>query len=184
MAGRLFLRAAILLFVGVGAGAAHSALRPVQLRPDAPLPTPLDPVATPMPGGVAASGDAGSGEAALGLDITIAQAAALFDKGVAFVDARHLAEFEGGHVENAFLMAAEDFSGGGTPVALGLLDPAAPLVVYCGGGDCDASKNLVLLLQQAGFRRAHIMTDGFPAWAAAGHPVATGGPTYGEDAGR
>jgi len=184
MAGRLLLRAAILLVIGAGAGAAHSALRPVKLRPDAPLPGPAAPEIVSTPDGVAAPADAASAEAAMGLEITVSQAAALYDQGVSFVDSRHLAEFEGGHVENAFLMAAEDFLGGGTPVALGLLDPAAPLVVYCGGGDCDASKNLVLLLQQAGFRRAHIMTDGFPAWAAAGHPVATGGPTYGEDGSR
>jgi rhodanese-related sulfurtransferase len=76
-------------------------------------------------------------------------------------------------IQGALRIELSDFSGGNPP-ALGLIDRSSVVVVYCGGGACDASKNLVITLQNFGFSRFHIMTDGFPAWQQAGHPVAKG----------
>ncbi len=67
-------------------------------------------------------------------------------------------------------------TGGKTPVALNFLDPAKPVVIYCGGGACDASHNVTALLQQLGFNQCHIMTDGYPGWNAADHPTGTDNP--------
>jgi rhodanese-related sulfurtransferase len=110
------------------------------------------------------------------LNITIAQAKALFDQNVIFIDARPLHEYEAGHVPNAFFLSTETYHGS---EVLEYLDPTSPMVIYCGGGACDASKNLVILLQQSGYMGGRIMHDGYPAWAAAGHPTATGKPLIG-----
>jgi len=171
-------RAGVLVLAGIIAGGAHSALRekPLALQPAEPAPVIVVPVPqhTSVPAGAGAA--TVTAPKPLGLEISVPQALELFDKGVSFVDARHLPEYEAGHVDGALLLSAESFLGGSVPDALNYLDPQAQVVVYCGGGQCDASKNLVILLQQAGFTRAHIMTDGYPAWVAAGHPIATGKP--------
>lgn len=175
MAGPLIHRMITLAFLGLAMGALHSAFRPLQLAP-------ADPAA------VAPTGDGGHSSArtsptpgteAPGLNISIEQAAAMYGRGVPFVDARHVEEYEAGHVTNAFWMPSEEFLNGKIPDTLNYLDRESPVVVYCGGGMCDASKNLVVLLQQLGFKRCHIMHDGYPEWAKAGHPTATGKPEVG-----
>ena len=113
-----------------------------------------------------------------GPDITIPQAFRLFGANVAFVDARRRDEFEAGHVQNAFWMPADMLTGGKRSEAMDFLTPDQPIVIYCGGGECDASKNVAALLQQGGFAQCLIMTDGYPGWVAAGHPTATGKGDY------
>jgi len=115
----------------------------------------------------------------VGLHITVPQAKLLFDNKIAFVDSRHLDEYEAGHVENAFLLSSDDVTGGKGTEVLGFLDKEAPIVVYCNGGMCDASENLVKLLQVMGYKGCRIMTDGYPEWQKAGYPVATGKPMIG-----
>ena len=138
------------------------------------------PTATGGSGGAAASGAgapavAAAPAAVLGLEISIPQAFVLFQQGgIIFLDARRKDEFEAGHVDGALLLSTEHFGRGTIPATIGVLEKSQPVVIYCGGGACDASKNLVIMLQNFGFTRFHIMTDGFPAWQAAGHPVATG----------
>ena len=99
--------------------------------------------------------------------------------GMMFIDARYLHEYEEGHVEGAFWMPTEQFGTPGGLEVLSLLDSESPIIVYCGGGACDASKNVVRRLQEAGKRGARIMHDGYPAWKDAGHPTATGRPEIG-----
>lgn len=113
------------------------------------------------------------------INITIAQAKLLHDNRVVFLDARHLNEYEEGHVAGALWLTTESFATPGGGEVMGVLDRDAPVVVYCGGGMCDASKNLVRLLQQAGFMQARIMHDGYPEWVKAGHPTQTGKPPIG-----
>lgn len=168
----LVQRACTLALIGVIAGVAHSWATPIRLNPAAPASAPEHAQSAP-------AGGAGPGVAsvpALGLDISVDQSWELFQQGAPFVDARLLEEFEAGHVEGAFWLPSAEFMNGHSPEALTLMDKASPLVVYCGGGLCDASKNTVVLLQQAGFTRCHIMTEGYPAWVSAGRPVGTGKP--------
>lgn len=115
-------------------------------------------------------------EAALGLEISIPQAKTLFDAGATFIDARHRDEYNTGHVAGAFHMTADMLTGGKTPDVLNFLDPAQPVVIYCGGGACDASHNVAALLQQLGFTQFHIMHDGYPGWLNAGHAISTENP--------
>ena len=181
----LVQRACTLALVGILAGAVHSALvKPPQLAPNPPAaPAPHEPSVNPgvLPGGEKpASGPASPARpAALGLDITLDQGWDLYNNGAPFVDARSLPDYEAGHIESAFWMPAEEFMSGHTPAALPMLDPQGQVVVYCDGGSCDASKNVVVLLQQAGFTRCHILTDGYPGWVKANRPIAKGKPQIG-----
>ena len=117
----------------------------------------------------------------LGLEITVEQAAALYESGASFLDARLPAEFEAGHVEGAFFLTAE-MVGTSTPEVLEFLSRADPVVIYCGGGDCESSHNLAIMLEPLGFARLHIMVDGYPAWAGAGLPTGLGSDPIGEPA--
>lgn len=175
----LVQRACTLALLGVLAGGVHSAIsKPLQLAPKPPAPP--EPAKQGASPGVVSGREAdASTPAALGLDITIEQAWELYQAGTSFVDARSLHEFEEGHIDSAFWMPSEEFMNGHSPAALPLLDPQSPVVVYCDGGLCDASKNVVVLLQQAGFTRCHILTDGYPGWVNNKHPIATGKPQLG-----
>lgn len=136
--------------------------------PTPPGPTPAPPTKTPPPTPATSAVES--------INVTLAQAKSLFDLQVPFIDARHEEEYEKGHVTNAFLLSTETFNGSDV---LNYLDRDKPMVVYCSGGACDASKNLVILLQQAGFKQARIMEDGYPGWQQAGYPTATGKPLIG-----
>ena len=138
---------------------------PVGTQPPAPQPPPPPPPPTEP--------------REVGLHITIEQAKLLFDSKIAFVDARHLDEFEAGHVDNAFLLSSDDVTSGKGTEVLSYLDKGSPIVVYCNGGACDASENLVKVLQVLGYKGCRIMTDGYPAWQKAGYPTATGKPAVG-----
>ena len=93
-----------------------------------------------------------------------------------FIDARHRDEFASGHIPGAVLMDPDDLRAGRLPEGFDFLDPTAITVIYCGGGDCDASENAARWLQDAGFMQVHIFKDGFPTWDAAGLPVNVGEP--------
>lgn len=154
--------------VGALAGLTYSCFHsPLALRP-------ADPVA-PIPAPVAGT-DATLPAAPLGLEISIAQAKALFDAGTPFVDARVREEYDQAHVAGAFHLTADMLTSGKTPDVLNFLDPSKPVVIYCGGGACDASHNVTALLQQLGFTQCHVMTDGYPGWSAAGHATSTDNP--------
>jgi rhodanese-related sulfurtransferase len=193
----LLQRAIVLGCLGLLAGGVHSSLRaPVVTKSEkeAVLRAQLAGSAAATQGekasaaasGVSASSvatqDAGTqtaGAAAkLGLEISLADAKRLFDGGALFVDARRREEYVESHVEGAFLLPADIFAAPQPPLALSMMDPSATLVIYCGGGACDASHNTAFQLSQRGFKAIHIMTDGLPAWSNAGYPVASGAPFY------
>ncbi|MBS0191197.1 MAG: rhodanese-like domain-containing protein [Phycisphaerales bacterium] len=157
---QLFCRIFAIIGLGVTVGAADSWLRPTRLSLEAP------------PAEAAQHQNSGApGPAELGLMIDAASAKKLFDEGVVFLDARIDEEFAAGHIPQAFHLNSATF---GTPAgadAMQALDPSQRIVIYCGGGECDASKNLALLLQGAGYKRTHIFEAGFPEWIKQGYPV-------------
>lgn len=108
---------------------------------------------------------------ALPAHITLEQAKALYDQGIAFVDAREDHEREEGWITGSVHLTAAMMSGPKLPDEFDLLDREAATIIYCAGGTCDASENLAILLKQAGFAKLHIFHDGFPAWKAAGFPI-------------
>jgi rhodanese-related sulfurtransferase len=162
---------------GVLAGLTHSAVHgPLKLKPDAPPPLEL-----PVPGGQAASSDAAQTAPAavtLGLDITLEQGKMLIDAGAHVVDARAREEFEAGHIAGAFWLPANLFYEGKAQDALNFMDPTRRIVIYCGGGACDASHNTAKMLQENGYKLTHVLTDGYPAWRDAGYATENGKPFY------
>ncbi|MEM8757053.1 MAG: rhodanese-like domain-containing protein [Planctomycetota bacterium] len=108
------------------------------------------------------------------LEIELGVANTLFERGLAdFVDARRPSEFEEGHILGA-MNITPGMLATGTPAAIeaGFLTEDRPIVVYCGGGDCDDSHVVVQRLQEMGFMRTHVFTGGFPEWQNA--DLATG----------
>ncbi|MEO1009548.1 MAG: rhodanese-like domain-containing protein [Planctomycetota bacterium] len=110
--------------------------------------------------------------------VSIARARELWDEGYDFIDARTDREREIGWVEGSYQLETRNFIDGSAFGVLAGLSPELPIIVYCDGGECDASENVALRLQQNGFTDIYIMHEGFPAWAEAGHPVEMpeGGP--------
>lgn len=180
----LFQRILAIVGLGVIIGAADTWIRPTTLEltlksPAAgQTPSPSNPATPSAPmssGAIAASGSVPSAAenagAPLDTMIDVVAAKKLFDDGVVFLDARITEEFRAGHVPQAFHLTSAMFNTPAADEAMKALDTAQPMVIYCGGGDCDASKNLAILLQGAGYKRIHIFEAGFPAWEKAGHPV-------------
>lgn len=98
----------------------------------------------------------------------------LLDQGVIFLDARLRNEFDEKRIEGAYHLTTSTISGPEGRKVLDTLSREDPVVIYCGGGDCDASKNLAVMLQGIGFTRLHIIENGFPEWVALGYPVESG----------
>ena len=164
----LLYRASTIMLLGVLCAGADSLRRPIKTRPDAPVAPP------------AQTGAQANAPAPLELDITVPEAFGLFEQRAAFIDARPRADYEAGHVEGALHLPVEAFAGNAVPEAVAFIDGRGPVVVYCAGGDCHASHDVVIRLQDIGknmglgFDRCHVMKDGFPAWVGAGHPVEAG----------
>lgn len=172
-------RCAIIALVAAGVGFADSRVRDVVMtvRKDDLKPTVL-PVAPNQAAADAAAGSTSGqpsqpvAQRVLGYEISIEDGFALHQMGIPFIDSRHLPEYQKSHIEGAVCIPTDDFQKRVGDV-MGFLP--GPIVVYCSGGQCDASHNLAKLLQQAGFTQIHILTDGLPGWQSAGHPVASGG---------
>ena len=89
------------------------------------------------------------------------------------IDARESAHFRAGHVPGAVSLplaeARERLMA--EPVSP---EPGHPLIVYCGGLDCDDALDLALLLRRFGYRDVTLFAGGWAEWRAAGGAVETG----------
>ncbi|MFN8587124.1 MAG: rhodanese-like domain-containing protein [Candidatus Eisenbacteria bacterium] len=90
-----------------------------------------------------------------------------------FVDARSAEEFAEGHIAGASNLPFDDVYKK-PELAKAFDEHGVPIVVYCGGGDCDLAKSLAYALIEAGHKRVLVFKDGYPVWAAAGLPTAKG----------
>lgn len=94
-----------------------------------------------------------------------------------FIDARRGDEYEEGHIAGSFNIPPRAFSGQ-TPAAIQSQDHLVPdgraVIIYCNGGDCDASHLVAQYLEEMQFPYVFIMTDGYPAWVDAGYPTEAG----------
>jgi len=109
------------------------------------------------------------------IEITLAEGKAFWDRGGLLVlDAREADEYGEGHIRGAELAPMDQVVGD-----LEWLDRMAaeprPIMVYCGGGDCELSLDLAFAINESGHRRVLVLTDGYPAWEEAGYPVVKGG---------
>ncbi len=108
--------------------------------------------------------------------LTLREAKELWDAAAYFIDARHEHEFEAGHIQYAAFLESKLFD---TDIAranavMDSIPLDGTIVLYCVGGECDASKNTAALLEQYGYTDLRIMGAGYEHWVAAGFETATG----------
>jgi rhodanese-related sulfurtransferase len=103
--------------------------------------------------------------------ISVERAYQYWEEGMPFVDARTDHEREVGTIEGAVHLETRHFLSGLAEPVLAQLDRSFPVIIFCAGGDCDASENVAQRLIGRGFTEVYIMHEGFGAWEAAGHPT-------------
>ena len=104
--------------------------------------------------------------------ITLREAFELYEQGVFFLDARHEEDFNAGHIEGAFWMPAARVITEEGRNDLSIIEPGGTVVIYCTGGDCDASENTAMRIERMGFSfDIRIMGKGYTDWADAGLPT-------------
>lgn len=109
--------------------------------------------------------------------LTLRQSYELWEQGAYFIDARHEHEFEEGHIQYAAWLASSLFdtdSDRAFAIAQSM-PPESTVVIYCVGGECDASHNTARRLEQIGFTDLRIMGVGYTDWVDAGFPTGEGG---------
>ena len=111
----------------------------------------------------------------------------LWEKGAYFIDARYEEEFVAGHIQYANLLPAQMFDEDSSR-AFAVTDTIptdGTIVLYCVGGECDASKNTAAMLELLGYTDLRIMGAGYGDWVQAGFPIGTGldGSGSGEEGG-
>ena len=90
-----------------------------------------------------------------------------------FLDARAPADYQAGHIPNAFSLPAESFNAYFAKVAT-YLAPDSAIVCYCDGVECDLSHHLAEKLRDNGFKNIHILKNAWTDWTKAGYPTSTG----------
>lgn len=108
--------------------------------------------------------------------LTLRQSYSLWEDGAYFIDARHEDEFIAGHIEYAAWLTSTLFdtdSDRAFEIA-NSMPPESTVVIYCVGGECDASHNVARRLAQIGFTDLRIMGVGYTDWADAGFPTEEG----------
>lgn len=160
---------------------AHPSLAPVQ--PGGAVAR--DPEPTPAPAPAVTGTNAATSPATRGslphipdtrdpLEVQLTTVKKFYDAGAALVvDARSREEYAEKHIAGAANLPYDDtfkdpsliqsFQSGGKPV-----------IIYCGGGECELSKNLAYALIEAGQRKVLVFMGGLPEWEKAGYALATG----------
>ncbi len=89
------------------------------------------------------------------------------------IDARLPEEFAAGHIPFALNLSFQSFAAG-KPGALDPYPSSQPFVIYCGGGDCDASEKVEIMMDSLGFTDIRIYHTGWPGWVEFGGEVEVG----------
>jgi len=90
-----------------------------------------------------------------------------------FIDARDAAEYEAGHIPGAVRLTSPEANT--DPERMKALPvQGRPIICYCEGGECEASKDLARTLIDAGYKKVLVYMGGFPEWSSAGQPVEKG----------
>ena len=151
---RAFLQAFLIVVIGAALGLLANSVSPRRI----PLITPPKP--PPPPEGM----------------LTVEQAHSLWSTGTAFfLDARAAADYEAGHIAQAFNLPLESFAEH-FPRLAALLTPHTPLVVYCDGVECELSQRLAEQLRQLGYQNIRLLENGWTLWRKAGLPTEQGRP--------
>jgi rhodanese-related sulfurtransferase len=94
----------------------------------------------------------------------------LFHSGaVLFIDSRHTASYDSGHVPGAMSLPADEFDG--YRVQFESMPRSQPLVVYCDGEECNSSVAVAIRLTGMGFTNVRTFFGGWDSWVKAGLPI-------------
>lgn len=114
--------------------------------------------------------------------ITLAETEDLFTQrmqgaeNLLFIDSRSPGDFAAGHIPGALSVPLEKVQPPGKKEAAtdqaGMLNfpGAQTLVIYCEGGDCQASISLAKIIHDRGYQDIRIFAGGWAEWSAAGLP--------------
>jgi rhodanese-related sulfurtransferase len=149
--------AAVLILAAVGIAIAIHIIRPDKIAPVAERPS---------------DGDAQTIQQTLGVrEISVEEARHLFkEDGVLFVDARHRADYEAGHIQGAVNLNVAD-PDAWLPDFMPATDPATRIVTYCDGESCPLAEELAELLVLNGFENVATLKNGLTRWRESGLPV-------------
>lgn len=146
-------------------------------------PTPAGAAAAVTPGPAAAAA-AAAGNTAFPphpdkpwVEISGEDAAALFaGKTAPFLDARRTSVYAQGHIPGSrpFSVWESDIDDKVQAFFQEGRDQSQPVVVYCGGGDCEDSHTLAQKLFFVGFDNVLVYKDGYPDWQKRNLPTALG----------
>lgn len=112
--------------------------------------------------------------------VTAEQAKALMEKGVPVIDARVANEYADEHIPGAKNVPYKEksahsvkFDAKQDSFALSELpaDKAAPIIIYCNGGECWKSYKASTAAIKAGYTKVYWMRGGIPEWKRKGFPV-------------
>ncbi len=80
-----------------------------------------------------------------------------------FVDAREEYEFDDGHLKGAHLLPSSAiYENIENLMAVGVLPgPGKPIIVYCGGGSCEASHNVAKVMAEFDYQNIYIYVNGW-----------------------
>ena len=101
--------------------------------------------------------------------VTAAEAKALFDKGVLFVDVRRNSEWEAGRIPGAVHIELK--KGYSKETLSKEAKTNEPVVFYCNGPKCLRSSKASASAVKWGFTEVNYFRGGLPAWQSAGYPV-------------
>jgi rhodanese-related sulfurtransferase len=90
-----------------------------------------------------------------------------------FLDARDPADYQAGHIPNAFSLPVDEFSHYYPNVAPYLTTDGL-IVCYCDGEVCDLSHRLADQLKLLGFKNVRVLKNAWTSWRNAGYPTNTG----------
>ena len=86
-----------------------------------------------------------------------------------FVDARGLPDYNFGHIPTAISVPIDaELPTTGLDQ---LKKETRPVIVYCDGSECSASKEVAARLSHAGVKTVYLFTGGMHDWSAAGMPL-------------
>jgi rhodanese-related sulfurtransferase len=160
---RTFVGILLIALIGQAAGAIDGSIRHVRI--------------SAAPSAAVNPGDESGPESGLPFFLNIPQAQALFEAGeTIFADARPLDQFEEAHISGAEHLDPDAFVEGEDPDFVYTYPYEQRIVIYCQGGECDASELVAIRLQEFGFMNVHILQPGYPGWVEAGQPTEVGKP--------
>jgi len=101
--------------------------------------------------------------------VNTAEAKALFDKGVIFIDVRSNKDWAAGRIPDAVHIELKKVLSEATLSKEVAKNEA--MVIYCNGEKCMRSSKATAKAVGWGFNKIYYYRDGFPAWKKAGYPV-------------